>query len=973
MARIELKPGAKPCRKSPFRTLGEREEGLQALIDKYIERGWIVPSKSEWAAQAFVVPKPPNPDKPGVKQWRMVIDYRYLNSQTKDDSFPLPLIEDLITKQSMNRLWSIFDLEDGFHQMHLAPECSHLTAFVTPIGCYEFTVLHMGVKNGPAMFQRTIQWVLKDLPFALVYIDDVLVGTPGTDPKLHYKQVLQVLNKFKEHGLSVKSSKMHLFQTCVKFCGHMLFNGQRKAIKSKLEAVAKWTPDMVKTVTHLKGFLGLCQYYATYMKNFAGVAAPLFEQLKNRDASNKKIEWNDNMIVAFNAVKRDLLENVVLDIADPLKPYVLEVDSSDYAVGGVLSQENSLGELRPVAFFSRKLQGSKGLGQLAWSIREKETYAIVLILHKFRRWLASTVIEVRVLSDHESLKEWVTEDLNKMTSAVGRRGRWHEFLSQFNIVVVYVKGSEHHVSDPLSRWAYPAALEKGDESFHGSFTAQAYADHCDRKEDEYDEFPPSKYPQVSAGAVTPFCSIASDREIEFPYGICQPGSPDGDSQHFFYALSRKKKKNVKKPRKNVKAEISSPLFHSKWDYMKDPVYGPIKLKLDNNEPVNDYSWADDRLIHKFKYCVPAEIVPEVVSIYHQRGHPGITKLAQLLNARFSFSLTQRQIYIACEQVCKSCQVCQAVKPRSGRSPGTLDFCPIPDQIFGSLCMDFVDLPEITTKSGEIYNYAFVIVCRLSGFVEAIPCNKRGLTAEVAAELFLINCVKFMGLPNEILSDNDHLITSHFFTTLCELTGVEQHSSIIYRPQGNGRAEAAVKAVVSMLRKLCTSLREPKCNWYMALPWALHQINSLPGLLLHYSPFKIVFGRDPTCVGDVPASRRTRSSASCESWFANLQKLRKKVQELVTKIHQERSSEFRKKHSNPVYQPGDLVWVRNGPWTGPPGTKLDPLWTGPCEIIHRYGDTGRYKVALPQGPEDVHMEVFKPSLPPVSGNPIPFLY
>ena len=116
-------------------------------------------------------------------------------------------------------------------------------------------------------------------------------------------------------------------------------------------------------------------------------------------------------------------------------------------------------------------------------------------------------------------------------------------------MVVYVKGSEHHVSDPLSRWAYPAALEKGDESFHGSFTAQAYADHCDRKEDEYDEFPPSKYPQVSAVAVTLFCSIASDREIEFPYGICQPGSPDGDSQHFFYALSKKEEKCQKTKKK----------------------------------------------------------------------------------------------------------------------------------------------------------------------------------------------------------------------------------------------------------------------------------------------------------------------------------------------------------------------------------------------------------------------------------------
>jgi hypothetical protein len=52
------------------------------MIEKLISRGWIVPSKSEWTSQAFVVPKPLGAD--GIKKWRLVLDYRYLNSQTKD-------------------------------------------------------------------------------------------------------------------------------------------------------------------------------------------------------------------------------------------------------------------------------------------------------------------------------------------------------------------------------------------------------------------------------------------------------------------------------------------------------------------------------------------------------------------------------------------------------------------------------------------------------------------------------------------------------------------------------------------------------------------------------------------------------------------------------------------------------------------------------------------------------------------------
>ena len=62
-----------------------------------------------------------------------------------------------------------------------------------------------------------------------------------------------------------------------------------------------------------------------------------------------------------------------------------------------------------------------------------------------------------------------------MLAATGRRGRWHEVMSQFNIEVVYVRGKQHQVSNALSRWAYPAGTETADFSFHGTETADMYA------------------------------------------------------------------------------------------------------------------------------------------------------------------------------------------------------------------------------------------------------------------------------------------------------------------------------------------------------------------------------------------------------------------------------------------------------------------------------------------------------------------
>ena len=75
------------------------------------------------------------------------------------------------------------------------------------------------------------------------------------------------------------------------------------------------------------------------------------------------------MLESFKALKTALLEYVLLDIADPTKPFTLEIDACDYAVGVVLSQEDKEGHTRPVTLFSRKLEGSPGKFQIGWSIR----------------------------------------------------------------------------------------------------------------------------------------------------------------------------------------------------------------------------------------------------------------------------------------------------------------------------------------------------------------------------------------------------------------------------------------------------------------------------------------------------------------------------------------------------------------------------------------------------------------------------
>ena len=110
-------------------------------------------------------------------------------------------------------------------------------------------------------------------------------------------------------------------------------------------------------------------------------------------------------------------------------------------------------------------------GQHNWSRREKEAYAIIGALVKWAGWIG--LLHVDVITDHQSLERWHTENVNTPWGPSGRRGRWHELLSKFNLAVSYMPGPENYVADALSRWMYPARSAFQDVSKHGSKEAAA--------------------------------------------------------------------------------------------------------------------------------------------------------------------------------------------------------------------------------------------------------------------------------------------------------------------------------------------------------------------------------------------------------------------------------------------------------------------------------------------------------------------
>ena len=97
-----------PKKQRPFRLIGEREDALCDLIQEFIDRGWVEPSNFKWCSPAFTVRK-----KNG--EYRLVIDYRWLNECSETDAYLLPLIEDALELQGSKRIWTVLDMKHGFH------------------------------------------------------------------------------------------------------------------------------------------------------------------------------------------------------------------------------------------------------------------------------------------------------------------------------------------------------------------------------------------------------------------------------------------------------------------------------------------------------------------------------------------------------------------------------------------------------------------------------------------------------------------------------------------------------------------------------------------------------------------------------------------------------------------------------------------------------------------------------------------
>ncbi|CAM4305381.1 unnamed protein product, partial [Lepidochelys olivacea] len=421
-----------PIRCSPFRVTGKTAQDLEREVRDMLVLGVIQPSASPWASPVVLVPK-----KDGSV--RFCVDYWKLNAITVSDAYPMPRPDELLDKLGGARYLTTMDLTKGYWQVPLDADAWLKSAFITPLGLYEFLTLPFGLKGAPATFQRLVDQLLRGMEsFAVAYIDDICVFSQTWED--HVSQVRQVLDRLQGAGLTVKAEKCKVGMAEVSYLGHRVGSGRLKPEPAKVEVIRDWPAPHTKK--QVQAFIGMAGYYRRFVPHFSAIATPITELCKK--GKPDKVVWTEQCQVAFRALKKALVSGPVLANPDFDKPFVVFTDASDTGLGAVLMQEDEKGERHPIVYLSKKFLPR----EQHYAAIEKECLAMVWALKKLEPYLFGR--HFTIYTDHSPLT-W----LQQMKGANAKLLRWSLLLQDYDMDVVHVKGSANLIADALSRRGGP--------------------------------------------------------------------------------------------------------------------------------------------------------------------------------------------------------------------------------------------------------------------------------------------------------------------------------------------------------------------------------------------------------------------------------------------------------------------------------------------------------------------------------------
>ena len=418
----DVPPVAQPVRRTPFSLRDKVKEKVEELVDMDIIEP--VEGPTPWVSPVVVVPKQND-------EIRLCVDMRRANEAIIRERYPIPTVDEVLQSLNQSTVFSKLDLKWGYHQLELHPDSRSITTFTTHCGLYQYKRLMFGISSAPEVYQHVIQQSLHGCEGISNISDDIIVHGKNTEE--HDKRLQRVLERLKEKNLTLNAEKCRFHMTQMVFMGLVLSDNGIGPTEDKVKAIVDAREP--QSASEVRSFLGLANYNARFIPDFATVAEPLRRLTKK----GVRFEFGEEQKDAFNELKRRLSSAETLGYFDKDAKTLIIADASPVGLGAILIQEQQ-GRKRVISY------ASKGLSAVErrYSQTEKEALAVVWACERFHVYLYG--IEFELYTDHKPL-ETIYSSRSKPCARIER---WILRLQPYKFQVKYLPGKQN-IADPLSR------------------------------------------------------------------------------------------------------------------------------------------------------------------------------------------------------------------------------------------------------------------------------------------------------------------------------------------------------------------------------------------------------------------------------------------------------------------------------------------------------------------------------------------
>ena len=794
---IDIDPSVPPRHFKPYPIPKIHLPTFKKELDHLVQIGVLEKAgMSAWASPTFITPK-----KDGRVRW--VSDLRYLNTAVKRKQYPIPVIQDVLTRRDGYKYFTKLDLTMQYYALELDDESKELCTIVTPFGKYRYRRLPMGLKISPDIAQALMEQILEDLDVE-VYIDDIAIFSKDYDE--HMTKVNTVLQRLQATGFKINPLKCEWCVAETDFLGYWMTPTGIKPWKKKIDAILKMKPPT--NVKELRSFLGAVTYYRNMWPRRSHLLAPL-----SNLTGKTKFEWTSDCQKAFETMKSILSTDVLLAYPNHNLPFEIYSDASDYQMGAAILQNG-----RPVAYWSRKLNST----QRNYTTMEKELLAIVMCLKEFRSMLMGA--QLTVYTDHRNL--------TFRTMNPQRVLRWKIFLEDFSPQLKYIEGKDNVLADCFSRLPRMEAPSEGKRLAPGKGHLIAFDTIPKQIErDEIDE----AYGYESEYNVSNNTGISEKINSCF---ISEGRNSFYDEEILDMFVNHPALEIMPNP-----ITIRNIQQHQFMDealnqaHQREPNRFPTRFV--QNRPIICYI-PDLNNIQAWKIALPSQLINPTIQWYHETlGHCGINRLYESIRQHFHVPGLRQK----CEAY--KCTVCQKNK-LLGPGYGMLPPREAPLAPWSEVMIDLIGPWKIQINNEDVYFNALTCIDPVTNLVEIIRIENK--TAQHVSRKFEECWLNRYPRPNRCIHDNGGEFIGWEFQRLLTQCGVEDKPTTSRNPQANAICERLHQTVANILRTIIIDnppqhIDQATSAMDHALSTAMHVTRCATSRTLGISPGALVFQRD----------------------------------------------------------------------------------------------------------------------------------